>query len=192
MTPLEPFLDQLITPAFLSIAVLMLSTFLLGYFMGIYGMKSSKEKKIADLKKQVNSLLATEKVKDIETIFSEIKPRIIQVVKEQQKEVLSEPEVVVSKIRSAYVKYALSDPKLNFENIGFGNEDNKDELTNIDGIGPYIEQKLNEVGIYNYYQISRLELRDIKTLTSLIDFFPGRIERDDWIGQAKELTLIKK
>ena len=100
--------------------------------------------------------------------------------------------MVVSKIRSAYVKYALSDPKLNFENIGFGNEDNKDELTNIDGIGPYIEQKLNEVGIYNYYQISRLELRDIKTLTSLIDFFPGRIERDDWIGQAKELTLIKK
>ncbi|MBT4473007.1 MAG: hypothetical protein HOC64_05295 [Bacteroidetes bacterium] len=66
---------------------------------------------------------------------------------------------------------------------------NADRLTQINGIGPYIEQRLNEIGIYNYSQISRLQLRDIVIITSLIDFFPGRIERDNWVEQANELKL---
>ena len=55
------------------------------------------------------------------------------------------------------------------------------------GIGPYIEQRLNEIGIYNYDQISRFKEEDIRVLTELIDFFPGRIERDNWIAQAASL-----
>ena len=60
-------------------------------------------------------------------------------------------------------------------------------MTKINGIGPYIEEKLNEIDIYTFEQISRLSPADIRALTEIIDFFPGRIERDDWVGQAKYL-----
>ena len=80
---------------------------------------------------------------------------------------------------------------LDFESIGNGDKYNADSLTQINGIGPYIEQRLNEIGIYNYSQISRLQLKDITVITHLIDFFPGRIERDNWVYQAQELTLTQ-
>tara|TARA_B100000767_G_C19542437_1_gene441383 strand:+ start:72 stop:326 length:255 start_codon:yes stop_codon:yes gene_type:complete len=81
----------------------------------------------------------------------------------------------------------MSSPKLDFDSFGYADKNNKDNLTLIKGVGPYIELKLNEIGIYNYEQIKRLKESDIRVITSLIDFFPGRIERDDWVGQAREL-----
>ncbi|MCC6724170.1 MAG: hypothetical protein IT258_06630 [Saprospiraceae bacterium] len=65
--------------------------------------------------------------------------------------------------------------------------DQKDDLTAIKGIGSFLEKKLNGLGIYTYDQISRLDANLIDKLTTAIEFFPGRIERDDWVGQAKEL-----
>ncbi len=81
--------------------------------------------------------------------------------------------------------------KLNFSNIGIANETNKDDLTLINGIGGFIEKKLNSIGIYTYDQISKLSGEDIITVTDLIQFFPGRIVRDNWIGQAKRLIKNK-
>jgi len=63
----------------------------------------------------------------------------------------------------------------------------KDDLKKINGIGPFIEDKLNEVGIYTYEQISQFDEDLIQKVTDAIQFFPGRIERDDWVGQAKTL-----
>jgi len=60
-------------------------------------------------------------------------------------------------------------------------------LTLITGVGPFVEEKLNAIGIYTFDQISRFTNEDIKTVTKLIDFFPERMERDDWVGQAKNL-----
>ena len=81
--------------------------------------------------------------------------------------------------------------ELSFDNIGSANENNRDDLTKINGIGSFIEKKLNNIGIYNYLQISKLSKEEIETLTDLIQFFPGRIERDDWTGQAKQLLEDK-
>lgn len=63
----------------------------------------------------------------------------------------------------------------------------KDDLKKIHGVGPYIEQKLNAIGIYTYEQISVLDTDQIKKVTAAIEFFPGRIERDDWMSQARSL-----
>ncbi|MGI9542067.1 MAG: hypothetical protein ACR2MX_02345 [Cyclobacteriaceae bacterium] len=63
----------------------------------------------------------------------------------------------------------------------------KDDLKKIHGVGPYIEQKLNAIGIYTYEQISVLDSEQIKKVTEAIEFFPGRIERDDWMSQARSL-----
>lgn len=61
------------------------------------------------------------------------------------------------------------------------------DLTDISGIGGWIKEKLNALGIYTFHQISNFTEDDINTVTEAIEYFPGRIERDDWIQQAKEL-----
>jgi len=67
----------------------------------------------------------------------------------------------------------------------------KDDLKKIQGIGPFIEEKLNDLGIYTFAQLSQLDESMIPTLTSAIEFFPGRIERDEWVGQADRLAYMK-
>lgn len=64
---------------------------------------------------------------------------------------------------------------------------NKNDLTAIKGIGPFIEGKLNEIGIYTFEQVSKFDKDFIQMVTEAIQFFPGRIKRDNWVGQAKKL-----
>lgn len=71
--------------------------------------------------------------------------------------------------------------------IGIGNSLQRDDLTQINGIGPDIQKKLNDVGIYNFKQISEMNINDLQTLDDAIKHFPGRSLRDDWIGQAKNI-----
>ncbi|MBW1296108.1 hypothetical protein [Aquimarina litoralis] len=86
---------------------------------------------------------------------------------------------------------SIEKPKLNFESFGKADETQKDDLKKISGVGPFIEQKLNSIGIYTFDQISRFTKEDIETVTELIQFFPGRIERDNWTKQAEELKNQK-
>ena len=64
----------------------------------------------------------------------------------------------------------------------------KNDLTKIEGIGPFIEKKLNEVGITSFKQLAIMDQSEINRVTSAIQFFPGRIERDNWVGQAGKLV----
>ena len=66
-------------------------------------------------------------------------------------------------------------------------ESQKDDLQKIQGIGPFLEKQLNELGLYTYEQISKLNETQIEQLTTAIRFFPGRILKDDWVGQATRL-----
>ena len=187
---------------YVSIFLLMLSTFLIGYFSAWNFQKSKYTKLLKKAKRQANLNKINKDVSNIETIFTEIKPKIVEVVKETQKQqqkyqetnsneqiVSKSPEDIVAQTRMSYVTYTKSKPELNFDHFGHGNPQKKDDLTQINGIGPYIEQRLNEIGIYNYDQISRFQEEDIMVLTELIDFFPGRIERDNWIFQAEALKI---
>jgi predicted flap endonuclease-1-like 5' DNA nuclease len=61
----------------------------------------------------------------------------------------------------------------------------KDDIKLISGIGPFIEKKLNKLGIYTYEQISEFSPDTIHKVTDAIEFFPGRIERDHWVDQAR-------
>lgn len=67
----------------------------------------------------------------------------------------------------------------------------KDDLQVINGIGPGIEKKLNKYGIYTYRQISEFTEESIQTISDVVKFFPGRIERDRWVEQAAKLYLDK-
>lgn len=65
--------------------------------------------------------------------------------------------------------------------------DEKDDLTQIKGIGPFIEKRLNMVGIYTLRQISEFTPDIMEQISKAIEFFPHRMVRDNWIGQAKLL-----
>lgn len=68
----------------------------------------------------------------------------------------------------------------------------QDQLTLIQGIGPFIEAQLNELGICTFEQIAALSNQHIEWLTQAIRFIPGRIKKDRWVEQAKELALRTK
>lgn len=63
----------------------------------------------------------------------------------------------------------------------------QDDLQELEGVGPLLEQKLHQVGIYTYDQVSRLRNEDYQLLNNVIDTFPNIDERQDWSKQAQEL-----
>ncbi|SFU04059.1 NADH-ubiquinone dehydrogenase [Mesorhizobium sp. YR577] len=66
-----------------------------------------------------------------------------------------------------------------------------DDLKQISGIGPKLEQVLNGLGIWTYGQIAKLEAAEIGWVEDYLSF-KGRIGRDDWIGQAEKLARNAK
>ena len=71
--------------------------------------------------------------------------------------------------------------------VGEGTSDQKDDLKEISGVGPVYEEKLNSIGIFTFEQVSKLTPESIKAIEELTKYFPGKIEREDWISQAKNL-----
>ena len=63
-----------------------------------------------------------------------------------------------------------------------------DDLKLIKGIGPKFEKDLNGKGIYYFRQIGAWAPKDVTMVEGVIDSFPGRIQRDEWIKQAKGLA----
>ncbi|MCO5064587.1 MAG: ATP-binding cassette domain-containing protein [Rhizobiaceae bacterium] len=62
-----------------------------------------------------------------------------------------------------------------------------DDLLLIKGIGPINNRKLNEHGIFHFDQIAAWKRADIAAAEAYLEF-DGRIAREDWIGQAKQLA----
>ena len=62
-----------------------------------------------------------------------------------------------------------------------------DNLTAIRGIGKVIEKKLHQMGIISFGQIAALTPAEVRRVNEVIEF-PGRVERERWIEQARELA----
>jgi len=62
-----------------------------------------------------------------------------------------------------------------------------DDLKKISGVGPALEKKLHALGITTFAQIAAFSAEDIAKVDDALSF-KGRIERDDWLGQAKALA----
>jgi predicted flap endonuclease-1-like 5' DNA nuclease len=66
-------------------------------------------------------------------------------------------------------------------------EGEPDDLQQISGIGPGIERILHELGIYHFRQIAEFTPDNVAWVNQRLRF-KGRIEREDWIGQARKLA----
>lgn len=62
-----------------------------------------------------------------------------------------------------------------------------DDLKQIDGVGPTIEKKLHALGYTSFRQIANLTAAEIAEIDEKLNF-KGRIEREDWVGQARKLA----
>ncbi|CAM4213090.1 NrfD/PsrC family molybdoenzyme membrane anchor subunit [Gillisia hiemivivida] len=62
------------------------------------------------------------------------------------------------------------------------------DLTKLKAVGPLLQQRLHQVGIYTFAQVSRLESIDFELLNELIENFPSETMREDWIAQAIKLN----
>ena len=66
-----------------------------------------------------------------------------------------------------------------------------DNLQEIIGIGKVFEHTLNELGVTSFRQIANFGISDIARVNAELKEFKGRMEQDDWIGQAKDLHFKK-
>jgi NADH-quinone oxidoreductase subunit E len=62
-----------------------------------------------------------------------------------------------------------------------------DDLKRISGVGPKLEQVLNGLGVWTFAQISDWKAEEIAWVDDYLQF-KGRIDRDDWVSQARKLA----
>ncbi|WP_371224348.1 50S ribosomal protein L21 [Roseovarius sp. 2305UL8-3] len=66
-------------------------------------------------------------------------------------------------------------------------EAGSDDLKQLSGVGPALEKKLLEAGVTTFAQIAAWTEADVAAMDEKLSF-KGRIEREGWIEQAKELA----
>lgn len=67
-------------------------------------------------------------------------------------------------------------------------EGGADDLKEIKGVGPKLEELLNEHGIYHFDQIAGWGPAEVAWMDSNLKGFRGRVSRDDWVDQARILA----
>jgi small subunit ribosomal protein S2 len=62
-----------------------------------------------------------------------------------------------------------------------------DDMTSLTGVGPELATKLNDAGIFHFWQIAAMAPADAAALDAELKL-NGRIERDGWVAQARSLV----
>jgi len=65
-----------------------------------------------------------------------------------------------------------------------------DDLKRITGVSPKLEQKLNDSGVFHFWQIADLDADHVAALDRVLKA-RGQVAREDWVGQAKKLMEAK-
>jgi len=66
-----------------------------------------------------------------------------------------------------------------------------DELTDIRGIGMVLARKLHQAGIYRFEELANIGTDELERAQAFIPDLRRRMERDDWIDQARSLFQSK-
>ncbi len=107
--------------------------------------------------------------------------------REEQQQTIADDEVVDTSELDFDVEFASDadqDDKIAPELL-FDPVDQHDDLQTIFGIGPVTELGLNRLGITSYSQLAELKRHDIEKIASALEIVPGKIERENWVGNAR-------
>jgi len=177
--------------AILEIVIMLLVAFILGFILAWIIKKSKKiiEKQVDESAEiELGKLkLAHEELYKEKSSLDELNTQLTtQLEKCKEEQVISTATRDNSDNKKPSV---ISSDEENAKKLGFqvAKAEGKDDLTKIKGVGPFIEKKLNGLGIYTFEQIGAFTPETIEKVTEAIEFFPGRIERDNWVKQANDL-----
>ncbi|MAH99177.1 MAG: hypothetical protein CMA12_07565, partial [Euryarchaeota archaeon] len=106
---------------------------------------------------------------------------------EERKQKLDELDKEAKKKERALLRVAEKSKEIDFGILGFATSKDRQDLQKISGIGPFIEEKLNALGIFTFAQISKMNSELEDKVNDAIEFFPGRIKRDEWSKQARKI-----
>ncbi|MDP5101625.1 MAG: hypothetical protein NWQ09_09880 [Nonlabens sp.] len=170
------------TTVYITLVVMLLGAFLIGLFFGAqyFGSPQSHSLKLHNEKTENRNTTKSSNNKDSSKDrldMHDLQPGGIRATLTRDR-----AGSMTSKARMDIVE-----SKLDFDRLGRCELRNADDFKKIVGIGPFVEEKLNEIGICSYQQLANMTEADMDAITTLIEFFPGRISRDDWRGQAAEL-----
>lgn len=95
---------------------------------------------------------------------------------------------IAAKTRKAAPKKVTAKPKNDLASLLLSKPQGAaDDLKKISGVGPKLENTLNQTGIFHFAQIARLSQKAIDELDDKLAF-KGRVARDKWVEQAKALS----
>lgn len=63
-----------------------------------------------------------------------------------------------------------------------------DDLKEIIGVGPVLEKLLHKLGFFHFDQVAAWTASEIAWVDDNLEGFKGRVTRDNWVAQAKELA----
>ncbi len=67
-----------------------------------------------------------------------------------------------------------------------------DDLKQINGIGPALEDLCHNLGVWHFHQIAAWTPAEVAWVDANLEGFKGRVTRDDWVGQARKFAAQKK
>ncbi len=140
------------------------------------GKKEKEEAKTAAPKKETKPAAKAEPKKEAPKAKKEVE--------------VSENLITRAENRAEDAKIEINIEKV-LHSIGTALKADADDLKLIIGIGPVYEEKLNELGIYTFEQISKLKAADREELAAIDGITREKIEAEEWVKQAKEFLKNK-
>ena len=110
---------------------------------------------------------------------------------EERRKKLDEMDEATRKKEEELLRISEKAKTIDFATLGVATSDEKDNLQRIKGVGPFIEDKLNALGIYTFEQVGNMTSEIEEQVNIAIEFFSGRIKRDKWANQAKKFANEK-
>ncbi len=71
-------------------------------------------------------------------------------------------------------------------------EGGPDDLKRIKGIGPKLEKLLHSLGFFHFHQLASWTDAEVAWVDENLEGFKGRVSRDGWVAQARELAAEAK
>ena len=140
------------------------------------------------------AVLTDEEVQKVDSALTEFPGRIKRdkwVM--QAREIMANGHVAPDKKPKKHKKQTTSKPSKTDDwrsgttHFGTPGSSHRDDLKEINGIGPVLEKTLNDFGIQSWEQLAELTVEGVGKIDQAISF-PGRIEREEWVPQAKALV----
>lgn len=111
----------------------------------------------------------------------------------RQKKSAENATTVVETVTPVVAETVSSEEKatLDFSNMGTASKEGQDNLEHIKGVAEGYANRLNNVGIYTYEQISKMNDADIEQVAEAIGVSATRIKREKWVYQSSVMHQRK-